>query len=85
MSVTNHNPLDFWKGNEAKFPILARIAKKYLSAVPSSVPSERTFSKASLIYTSNRKRLHDDKADKLITIKSNLEKLNFNYILLIFD
>lgn len=64
-------PLKWWKENESNFPHLAKIAKKYLSAPPSSVFSERVFSLAGNIITERRSSLLSSKAEMLVFIKSN--------------
>ena len=43
------NPLEYWKNNREHFPFLADLAIKYLSAPPSSVPSESLFSETGVI------------------------------------
>jgi hypothetical protein len=43
------DPLAWWKGNERKFPILAKLARMYLAIQATSAPSERIFSVASRI------------------------------------
>ena len=40
------DPIIWWKKNREKYPILLKLALKYLSAPPSSVSSERLFSAA---------------------------------------
>lgn len=43
-------PLEWWKQNEKRFPILAPLSRKFLCPPPSSVPSERVFSEVGAIY-----------------------------------
>ena len=40
------DPFDWWKQKQARFPILAIVARKYLGICPTSVPSERLFSES---------------------------------------
>ena len=49
------NPLEYWKNNKQHFVILVALARKYLSAPPSSVASESLFSDVGII-DSNRRR-----------------------------
>ena len=43
------NLLEYWKNNRECYPFLADLAMKYLSAPPSSVPSESLFSETGII------------------------------------
>jgi len=40
----NENPLEWWYANKKKYPILSKLAYKYLCITATSVPSERMFS-----------------------------------------
>ena len=66
------NPLAYWRNNKGRFPDLAKMARKYLSAPCTSTDSERLFSAAAHILDEKRNRLHCDKAEKLLFIKKNL-------------
>lgn len=48
------DPLNWWKAREMIYPRLAKLAKKYLSIVGTSVPSERVFSKAGQVVSDLR-------------------------------
>ena len=41
--------LQWWRQNEGRFKLLAKQAKKFLCAPPSSVPSEHVFSEVSIL------------------------------------
>ena len=65
------NCLTWWKSNKARFPLLAKLAQRFLAPPPTSVPSERVFSGASDIYDEKRSRLNPEKAEILLFIKNN--------------
>ena len=65
------NAYAWWKKNGSRFKPLSRLAIKYLSATPTSVPSERLFSTAGDIYDEKRNRLSPDRAESLMFIKKN--------------
>ena len=71
--VTNitDNPLAWWKQNEEKFPLSARLAKKYLSLPASSAPSERIFSKMHAVVDKRRASLDPDRVERIVFIKEN--------------
>lgn len=69
------DPLKWWKTREPVYPYLSRLARKYLCAVATSVPSERVFSKAGLIISDRRSRLKPKNAEKIIFLNANFEFL----------
>ena len=66
----NSNPLEFYKLHSKHLPILSAIAKKIFSISPSSVPSERLFSKAGYTTWDRRNKLSPHKIDKMMIIYS---------------
>ena len=69
------NPFDYWRKNKERYFILAAMAKKYLSAPPSSVPSESLFSNTGIIDSSRRRCLLAEKIEMLTFIKRNLTSM----------
>uniref|UniRef100_A0A8C5PW74 BED-type domain-containing protein n=1 Tax=Leptobrachium leishanense TaxID=445787 RepID=A0A8C5PW74_9ANUR len=65
-------PQKYWAVNKLRFPTLARLAQKYLSAPCSSVESERLFSSASQVLSDSRNRLLAEHAEMLLFLKKNL-------------
>ena len=49
MTDPESDPLEWWKINNIHYPLLAKIAKKYLSICATSCPSERLFSSSGKI------------------------------------
>ncbi|KAL0879444.1 hypothetical protein ABMA27_003195 [Loxostege sticticalis] len=68
-----------WKVNQEKYGLICPIARHFLVTPPTSVPSERVFSGAGLIYTPHRSRLEGEKASKLLFLKFNIPLLKFDY------
>ena len=63
-------PLEYWKANETRFPVLSLVARKYLGIPASSAASERFFSQGALINTKLRNRLTKPTFEKIICLKS---------------
>lgn len=73
---SNMDPFQWWRDNEKKFPILFRIARRYLGIPATSVPSERLFSDAGNQISSERNRLKADTVSELLFLKRNMEYVN---------
>lgn len=72
------DPFKYWHAKQ-NFPNLKKLAQKFLSLVPATVPSERLFSTAGLIHTNLRNRLKPENLQILCFLNKNLEKVNFDY------
>lgn len=66
------NPLSWWRENENNYPLLARLAKRYLCVPGSSVASERVFSTAGDIITAKRSCLTPAHVNELLFLQKNL-------------
>ena len=73
----SQDPLSWWKSNGDGYPHLREVAKRYLAAPSTSVPSERLFSAAGELYSDNRTRMAPEKAEMLLFLKYNLNRFNF--------
>lgn len=65
-------PLQWWRENAQRYPLLSTLAKSYLSVPATSVPSERVFSCAGDIVNAQRSQLLPQNVDMLIFLKKNL-------------
>lgn len=66
------NALEWWKGNESRFPLMAKMVQKYLCIPATSTPSERIFSKAGNVVTRYRSLLKPEKVNMLVFLSNNL-------------
>ena len=66
------NPLHYWRANATRFPSLAAVATKFLSAPCTSVDSERLFSAVSNIIDEKRNRLSANRVEMLVFLNKNL-------------
>ena len=70
------NSYTWWRENSSQFKPLSRLALRYMSAPPTSVPSERLLSSAGDIYDEKRNRLAPERAEILLFIKTNFRFLH---------
>ena len=71
--IKSQEPLKWWDVNKVQFPILAQLARKYLSIQATSGASERVFSDAGLIMSTKRTSMKEDLFETLIFLKRNGE------------
>jgi hypothetical protein len=60
--------LHWWKEHEKQYPLLARLARKYLAIPASSAPSERVFSRLKNIITHKRVRMSSETLCQLLFV-----------------
>ena len=73
-------PYIWWFENMKQYPLLSQLTKRYLSAPPTSVSSERLFSCAGELYDDKRNRLTPENAEVLLFIKNNFQLIDGQYI-----
>lgn len=66
------NPLVWWKATSSHYPLLSKMARKYLSVCATSSPSERLFSSSGKIVTPLRACMKPHKVDMLTFLTNNL-------------
>lgn len=64
--INDTNPLEWWKTNASKFPMLARVARDCLQTPSTSGSSERLFSESGLVSTKKRNKLLHDRVEELV-------------------
>ena len=70
-SSTFKCPLEFWKANHAKLPLLANLAKKYLGIPASSASVERMFSICGHILSLRRRKMGIKIFGEIVFLKLN--------------
>jgi hypothetical protein len=60
------SPLQWWKDHKVDYPILAKLARRYLAIPATSAPCERVFSSSGNIITEKLSRLDPDTAQQLL-------------------
>ena len=66
------NPITWWKANQERYPLLAKLAKQLLCVPATSVPSERVFSMSGTITNAKRNSLKPENLDTLVFLNKNL-------------
>ncbi|XP_073681633.1 E3 SUMO-protein ligase ZBED1-like [Garra rufa] len=68
----SEDPLNWWNVNKVSFPLLSKMAKRYLCIPATSVSAERVFSTAGDIVTAQRSTLTPEHVDQLLFLHKNL-------------
>ena len=68
-----NDPLEWWKSNESKFSTIAKLARKFLAIPATSAPSERIWSIAKNVLTTERACLKENVAAAYLYIQENIE------------
>jgi len=71
--AADEDPMAFWKTNEQNFPMLAVLAKKYLTLSASSVAVENMFSATGIILNGQRSTLAPHRLNCLTFIRDNYQ------------
>lgn len=66
------DPLKWWKCHKINFPLLCKLAQKYLCIQATSSASERAFSTSGNVVSAHRSCLKPDKVDMLVFLAKNL-------------
>lgn len=66
------DPLAWWKVHRVNFPMLSKLARKFLCIPATSSPSERVFSAGGNVVTCQRSCLKPAKVDMLVFLTKNL-------------
>ena len=69
---SDETPMSWWKNHSTVYPVLAKLAKKYLCMCATSCISERQFSTSGNIVTSSWSSLKPTKVNMLVFLARNL-------------
>jgi len=71
--AASEDPIAFWKTNEQNFPMLAVLAKMYLTLSASSIAVENMFSTTGIILNGKRSTLAPNRANCLTFVHDNYQ------------
>ena len=71
----DEDPLQYWKKNQAKFPNLIILVKKYLCIQASSTEAERSFSALANLLTKRCLRMSGENVNKQLFLREAIKKL----------
>lgn len=70
---SHSDPLVWWRSNHARYPLLSKVARKYMTICATSVPSEHVFSAAGNSVTPFRAALKPGKVNMLVFLSTNMK------------
>jgi hypothetical protein len=70
------DPFQWWNNKRSRFPILSKIARKYLGVSATSVSSERLFSDVGNNITVKRTNLDPELVGEMMFLKRNMNLLD---------
>ena len=73
------DPYLWWSQHTQEFQILSTLARRYLAAPATSVPSERLFSAAGELHDEKRNRISPELSQELLFIQNNFVLVGTNY------
>ncbi|XP_075064978.1 zinc finger BED domain-containing protein 4 [Mixophyes fleayi] len=79
--VLEHNcdPLTYWNLKKSSWPVLSKLAVRFLGCPPSVIPSEKLFNTSNESGNFNQTRLMMEHFEQLIFLKVNLPLIYFQY------
>lgn len=79
--VLEHNcdPLTYWNLKKSSWPVLSKLAVRFLGCPPSVIPSEKLFNTSNDSGNFNQSRLMMEHFEQLIFLKVNLPLIYFQY------
>ncbi|XP_042285484.1 E3 SUMO-protein ligase ZBED1-like [Thunnus maccoyii] len=69
----SEDPLSWWRSHEIVFPLMAKLAKRYLCIPGTSIAAERVFSSAGDIVTAQWSMLTPEHVEQLLFLQKNLD------------
>ena len=73
------DPYLWWSQHHQEFPFLSKLARRYLSAPATSVPSEQVFSAAGDLHDEKRNRIMPELSQDLLFIQNNFILVGTKY------
>ena len=78
-SPLEHCPLQWWRDHCTIYPLLCRVARKYLCLPGTSVPSESLFSISGIVVNEKRAALDPNCVDQIVFLHDNLDPIHLHY------